>query len=433
MRKNEREKYIFSKKCLLIILYLFYINNIKYSDITFRSFGFSFDPTCNFKCIIKSKKNNIHKYVVHIYDSLKNIDYESIDMMGNINIFKVKNAKNNDFIKAKNGINIYFDESSFVTNGYIEGNEFVFSLLIDNKVIFKDELLYNLNRDSLIKKYNEFPFILWILKFYHHKIKTTLVFGAGVNIDYGGHDWKSLISNLNNRYYENNISLMNEISHYVGNELFVKGKVLKTSGFDVYKELNKEIYLYKEIRSFDDSSSTLYDCVSFIIKNPNIDVITYNYDTNLEYLCKKRGVRYNTVYDDNSFISKEAIVSIFHVHGLLPFEKYNESKFTDSLIFNESEYFYLYNNPYSWNISKQLHDFTFNNCIFIGISMTDPNMKRLLELSRNYLKFNFIFLKREKGMDSKTYRDVTNYLFTYDLITIWIDDYKEIGAYLENV
>ena len=53
MRKNEREKYIFSKKCLLIILYLFYINNIKYSDITFRSFGFSFDPTCNFKCIIK--------------------------------------------------------------------------------------------------------------------------------------------------------------------------------------------------------------------------------------------------------------------------------------------------------------------------------------------------------------------------------------------
>ena len=226
-----------------MFIYLFYINNIKYSDITFRSFGFSFDPTCNFKCIIKSKKNNIHKYVVHIYDSLKNIDYESIDMMGNINIFKVKNAKNNDFIKAKNGINIYFDESSFVTNGYIEGNEFVFSLLIDNKVIFKDELLYNLNRDSLTKKYNEFPFILWILKFYHNKIKTTLVFGAGVNIDYGGYDWKSLISNLNNRYYENNISLMNEISHYVGNELFVKGKVLKTSGFDVYKELNKEIYL----------------------------------------------------------------------------------------------------------------------------------------------------------------------------------------------
>ena len=434
MRKIERETYIFSKKCLLIILYLFYINKIHYSDITFRSFGFSFDPTCNFKCIVKSKKNNIHKYVVHIYESIKNIDFEKIDIMGNINIFKVKSIKNiNDFYVTKNGINIYFDESSFVTNGFIEGKKFEFNLLIDNKVIFKDELLYSLNRDSLINKYNESPFILWMLKFYHYKLKTTLVFGAGVNIDYGGTDWKSLISNLNNTYYGSSNKLMNEMSHYVGNELFVKGKVLKTSGFDVYKELNKEIYLYKELKSFDDSSSTLYDCVSFIIKNPNIEVITYNYDTNLEYLCKKRDVRYNTVYDDNSFISKEAIVSIFHVHGLLPFEKYNESKFTDSLIFNESEYFYLYNNPYSWNISKQLHDFTFNNCIFIGISMTDPNMKRLLELSRNYLKFNFIFLKKEEGFDNQTYRDVTNYLFTYDLITIWIDDYKEIGAYLENV
>ena len=242
-----------------------------------------------------------------------------------------------------------------------------------------------------------------------------------------------MIDDLNFEFYKGNKETISEIKHYVGQELFVTGKVLNSGGFDTYKSLDKELYLFKEAKSFSDSSSTLYKCVDYIEKHKGTSVITYNYDTNLEYLCKKRGVRYNTVYDDNSFISKEAIVSIFHVHGLLPFEKYNESKFTDSLIFNESEYFYLYNNPYSWNISKQLHDFTFNNCIFIGISMTDPNMKRLLELSRNYLKFNFIFLKREKGMDSKTYRDVTNYLFTYDLITIWIDDYKEIGAYLENV
>lgn len=80
-----------------------------------------------------------------------------------------------------------------------------------------------------------------------------------------------------------------------------------------------------------------------------------------------------------------------------------------------------------------MHDFTFNLCIFIGISMTDPNMKRLLELSKNYLKFNFIFLKKEENYDAKTYRDVTNYLFTYDLVTIWVDEYKDIGKYLEEI
>ena len=115
------------------------------------------------------------------------------------------------------------------------------------------------------------------------------------------------------------------------------------------------------------------------------------------------------------------------------YNKYNEKKFTDSLIFNESEYYYLYNNPYSWNIAKQLHDFKFNVCIFIGISLTDPDMKRLLELAQNYLKFNFIFLKKEKDFSETVYRDLTSYFFTFDLIVIWIDEYSQIADYLENL
>ena len=60
-------------------------------------------------------------------------------------------------------------------------------------------------------------------------------------------------------------------------------------------------------------------------------------------------------------------------------------------------------------------------------------MKRLLELARNYLKFNFIFIKKEADFSEKTYRDVTNYMFNYDLITIWIDEYAEIRKWLEQI
>ena len=433
MKKSEREKYIYQKKCLLIILYLFYLNEVDYKSITFRSFGFHFDPTCNFKAIVKSKKDHIHKYSIRIFDSLKNVDFNEIDVMGNFNIIKVKNLNKFEPIKPNSAINVYFDESNFLAFGFIEGKKFEFKLVNDNKIIFKDELLFNLNRDSETRMINGLPFILYMFKFYDYKLKSTLVMGAGINCDYGAKDWKSLIESLNNTYYKDNLNLINEIKHYAGNELFVASKILKTSGFDVYKELNDELYHFKEAKSFSDPDSTLYNCVSYIDRKGNIDVITYNYDTNLEYLLKKRGIMYNTVYDSNSFINKESKVSIYHVHGLLPYEKYDQTKFTDSLIFNESEYFYLYNNPYSWNISKQMHDFTFNLCIFIGISMTDPNMKRLLELSKNYLKFNFIFLKKQEGYNSKTYRDVTNYLFTYDLVTIWVDEYKDIGKFLELI
>ncbi|MGN1278772.1 MAG: SIR2 family protein, partial [Candidatus Onthovivens sp.] len=200
-----------------------------------------------------------------------------------------------------------------------------------------------------------------------------------------------------------------------------------------YKSLNKELYLFDEAKSFNDLNSTLYKCVDYLEKHPYTNVITYNYDTNLEYLLKKRGIKYTSVYDENSFVNKEALTTIFHVHGLLPYDKYKESKYINSLIFNESEYFYLYNNPYSWNISKQMHDFTFNTCLFIGVSLTDPNMKRLLEASANPLKFNFIFMKKEEGFKESTYRSVTNYFFSYDLITIWIDKYEEIGLWLSLI
>mgnify|MGYP005971199119 FL=1 len=60
-------------------------------------------------------------------------------------------------------------------------------------------------------------------------------------------------------------------------------------------------------------------------------------------------------------------------------------------------------------------------------------MKRLLEVSLNPLKYNFIFMKKEEGFNEKTYRAVTNYFFSYDLITIWISDYSEIGKWLDLI
>ena len=192
-------------------------------------------------------------------------------------------------------------------------------------------------------------------------------------------------------------------------------------------------YSYDKEETFDNEQSTLYHCYQYLSKHRQTSVITYNYDTNLEYLLKKKDIRYTVVYDESSFVDKEAQVDIYHVHGLLPYGKSKEKRYTDSLVFTESDYYYLYNNPYSWNIAKQLHDFKFNACLFIGISLTDPDRKRILELARNYLKFNFIFLKKENGYSTSVYRNLTTYFFTFDLIVIWVDDYSEIGVYLSKL
>ncbi len=431
MDKKGREDYTFQKKCLLVLLFLYYMNNIDYQDITLRSFGFHFDPTCNFKAIVISKKEHIHKYVVHIFNSLKDADLTSLDVMGNVNIMKVPSVEGQVFASPLACLNVYFDGIDFYATGFIEGAAFSYATKTQRPVR-TDELLSHLNNDKDVQGKNDSApsFLLWLLKLYTNRLHVDLVMGAGINEDYGAKNWSELLSALNAEFYQGNDTLQAGIKNYVGKELFTNSMVLKTSGFDIYKSLCHELYEFKEAKSFNNSDSTLYQCVNFIEKHPGTSVITYNYDTNLEYLLKKRNLLYTTVYDDNSFVTKDSICEIYHVHGLIPYGKYDQPKFTDSVIFNEADYYYLYNNPYSWNISKQLHDFKFNVCIFIGISLTDPDMKRLLDVADNPLKFNFIFVKRRLDYSEEVYRDITTYFFAFDLITIWIDDYEEIATWL---
>ncbi len=433
MEKAKKDEYLFQKKSLLVLLFLFYYADVSYDNIILRSFGFNFDPTCNFKCIVHSKKDHIHKYVTHIYPSLSRFNPEKMDVMGNVNIVRVKNFEM-DLYEPEASLNIYFSNGNFFAIGYMEGQKISFQYQ-PKKDNITDDLLYHLSHDKKIQNINESAstFVLWLMRFYTSKLHVDLVMGAGINADYGAPSWSKLIDSLNNDFYKGDYKFADEIQQYVGKELFTTSMVMKTSGFDSYESLNRELYLFKEAKGFDDPDATLYRCVNYIEKHEHTSVITYNYDTNLEYLLKKRRIRYTVVYDDNSFIDQEAKADIYHVHGLLPYDKYNEKKYTDSLIFNEAEYYYLYNNPYSWSISKQLHDFKFNTCLFIGISLTDPDMKRLLDLASNYLKFNFIFLKKLEGYSETVYRDLTAYFFTFDLIVIWIDDYPEIGKYLEAI
>lgn len=432
MKKEENDTYIFEKKSLVVFLYLLYVNDISYENINLRSFGFSFDPKCNFKAIIRSKKEHDHKYSIRIFNSLRGVNYDTLDVMGNVNIVKIKDIRNFDCFEPEASLNIYFDESQFYAIGFIEGKEVKYKSK-NKRTEVTDNLLYFLlnskQKDNINKSADSF--LAFLVKFFTNKLKTDLVMGAGINVDYGAKSWPELIEALNTDFYQGNEEFAKQISSYVGKELFTSSMIMKASGFDSYKSINRELYEFKEAKSFHDPDSTLYRCVDFLACHPGVEVITYNYDTNLEYLMKKRGMRYVTIYDDSAFNDKEVVTAIYHVHGLLPYDRYNEPRFTNSLIFNESEYYYLYNNPYSWNIAKQLHDFKFNTCLFIGISLTDPDMKRLLELARNYLKFNFIFLKKTEGYSEAVYKALTTYFFTFDLLVIWIDTYDEIGDWLK--
>lgn len=70
---------------------------------------------------------------------------------------------------------------------------------------------------------------------------------------------------------------------------------------------------------------------------------------------------------------------ISHIHGHLGREHSRD----EWIVLTEHEYHTEYLNPYSWSNIQQLSAFRDTTCLFVGLSMSDPNLRRLLDAARS--------------------------------------------------
>ena len=79
---------------------------------------------------------------------------------------------------------------------------------------------------------------------------------------------------------------------------------------------------------------------------------------------------------------KSPRIPYYFIHGLLPIpSKVNKRRIIDSvdkLIFSESEYLQMANTAFSWQSSVFLENSATQSVVFIGVSLSDPNMRRWL-------------------------------------------------------
>jgi len=108
-------------------------------------------------------------------------------------------------------------------------------------------------------------------------------------------------------------------------------------------------------------------------------VISYNYDNILEIALGN--FNFQSVYSSNSLVSGK--LPIYHVHGFVPLDR-NEpgSKGTD-IVFTEDQYHRVAGNPYFWSNLVQLQAMANSVGLMIGLSLSDRNMRRLLDAVQN--------------------------------------------------
>jgi hypothetical protein len=125
-------------------------------------------------------------------------------------------------------------------------------------------------------------------------------------------------------------------------------------------------------------------------------VITYNYDNLLECVLKDRGEMSAVPVSGETELLPEHL-PIYHVHGILPIH-HDQDFEPGAIVFTEEDYHQAADDPYSWSNIVQLQ--ALSNCtnLMVGLSMTDRNMRRLLDaVGRAPVRGSgFVLLRREQ-------------------------------------
>ncbi|WP_035347618.1 SIR2 family protein [Alkalihalobacillus hemicellulosilyticus] len=296
----------------------------------------------------------------------------------------------------------------------------------------------------------------------YHNDNLVLFLGAGASRKAGIATWDALISELfvaliNQEMNKKGIkltnsdkkSIVNSIQNQNGYSPLLQTRFLRQGFEEEFTDLVRDI-LYKDAV---DTSHLLEELGQLCVPNRGMTgikaIINYNFDDLIEKNLDRLRVKYHSVYSDGVKINSDEL-GIYHVHGFLPQNKEEYEDLSKSLlVFSEEGYHKLLLEPYNWANMTQLNYLTNDVCLFIGLSMTDPNLRRLLDIaSQKNVEENpnhYAILKRftitsdnNVGDDIMTFNHVNeelqeSFFKELGINIIWVESFDDIPLILNRI
>jgi len=246
----------------------------------------------------------------------------------------------------------------------------------------------------------------------------SLFLGAGVSSSAGMPDWNTLLNSLFASYLTKEFDGAETVSAED-----IRGLVDRLGKVDDPSALMAARYLRKGL---DQSGSESKDFVAAITKSlyllRNKDrpissaliksisrlcmprrtgakvkaLVTYNFDDLVERQLTTNSIRHRCVYNQSEMYDPDEL-PVYHVHGFLPesvgsYEGLDKS----TLVFSEEGYHHIYSDSYHWSNLVQLNCLREHNCLMVGLSMSDPNLRRLLDIAARGIEGHkhFAFMRR---------------------------------------
>ena len=109
-------------------------------------------------------------------------------------------------------------------------------------------------------------------------------------------------------------------------------------------------------------------------------ICCFNFDDILEtaFEEEERNFQCVTEGDEIPFLSDTTL--ILHPHGYLPRRRRSKRRASANIVFSEDDYHKLYSSPSAWSNLVQLVLLLDYSAVFVGCSLKDPNLRRLLDI-----------------------------------------------------
>ncbi|HOU96514.1 MAG TPA: TIR domain-containing protein [Bacteroidales bacterium] len=405
-----------------------------------------------------------------ISDAIKKTDYFIVVLS--------KNSTNSNWVNfelSATRLKEISQEQNIILPVLIEDCEIPFSLrdrlYSDFRQSFEEGYfkLINALKTQTTKKYQEtdrvidkfkpesYEFQIKNLKDAYNNGNLTLFCGAGISYDAGIPTWNTLLKSLLKAVYSDNhdvpdldTRLANLFQKRINVSPLILAQYLKTLLGKKFTSTVRDT-LYKDC----NDKSKIVDSISELSRQkrnrkPLKAIITFNFDDLIEEKLTKEKIDFKTIFTEGERYKEEEI-PIYHPHGFLPRSKNLTSK--NDVVFSEDAYHSQFIDPFSWSNLVQLNHLNNSTCLFIGISLTDPNMRRLLDVSirkngkgeKNhyiikkrytieelYPESEIVKLKDKKVIpviESIEEQDANNLGFN----VIWINQFKEIPEILNEI
>lgn len=284
----------------------------------------------------------------------------------------------------------------------------------------------------------------------------TLVCGAGVSKDSFIPNWSELLVNiLNEALFDDDTTISaGDLLASLPQSNLILGKYLRLILKDDFDRVVREnlYHNYNENRSWNESISLQgHKPIDYALETNMMkaivelarprrtgkrleSIITFNFDDIIEQVLMLHNIEHCSIWQEGQVREIDAL-PIYHVHGFLPNKREIDNP---NLVFSEEAYHSQFIDPYNWANLIQLNTFSANVCLFIGLSLSDPNLRRLLDISwRRNQRCKHYIIARKSAQKGKV-EEIATMLFEQDasslgLNVIWCAEFSEIPDILVKI